>query len=46
MFGKTLNIYVFRTLSSLIIAAKSDTRNIEYVIGWLNEISLEMLLFE
>ena len=46
MLGKTLHIYVFRALYSVIIAAKSDTRNKEYVIGWLNEISLEKLLFE
>ena len=46
MFDKSLYLYVFRGLSSVIIAAKSDKRNIEYVIGWLKEISLEKLLFE
>ena len=33
-------------LSSVIIIAESDTRNIEYVIGWLKKISLEQLFFD
>ena len=30
-----------RVLSSVFIIAQSDTRNIEYLISWLQEISLE-----
>ena len=33
-------------LSSVIIIAQSDNRNIEYVIVWLKKISLEQLPFE
>ena len=33
-------------LSSVIIIAQSDTKNIEYIICWVNKISLEQLLFE
>ena len=33
-------------LSSVFIIAQSDTRNIEYLISWLQKLSLEGLLFE
>ena len=35
-----------RFFSSVFIIAQSDTRNREYLISWLQEISLEQLLFE
>ena len=35
-----------RVLSSVFIIAQSDTRNIEYLITWLQKISLKQLLFE
>ena len=40
------NSYARWVPSSVIIIAQSDTRNIEYVIGWLKKILLEQLLFE
>ena len=35
-----------KVLSFVFIIAQSDTRNIEYLISWLQKISLEQLLFE
>ena len=40
------NSYARWVLSSVIIIAQSDTRNTEYLIDWLNKISLNQLLFE
>ena len=35
-----------RVLSSVFIISQSDTRNIKYLISWLQKISPEQLLFE
>ena len=35
-----------RVLCSVLIIARSYTRNIEYLISWLQKIRLELLLFE
>ena len=37
---------IVRVLSSTFIIVQSDTRNIEYLICWLQKISLDYLLFE
>ena len=34
-----------RVLPSVSINTQSDTRNIEYLISWLQKISLEQLIF-
>ena len=41
-----LRTVMVSVLSSVIIISQSDTRNIEYVIGWLKKILLEKLLLE
>ena len=35
-----------KVLSSVFIITQSDIKNIEYLISWLQEISLKQLLFE
>ena len=44
--GKTHNAVMVRVPSSVIINAKSDSRNIEYLISYLQKISLEQVVFE
>ena len=38
--------WCFESFSSVLIIAQIDTVNIEYVLGWLKKISLELLIFE
>ena len=35
-----------RVLPSVSVNTQSDTRNIEYLISWLQKISLEQLIFD
>ena len=44
--GKTHNAVMVRVPSSVIINAKSDSRNIEYLISYLQKIILEQVVFE
>ena len=45
--GKQLRTFdAVKVLSSVFIITQSDIENIEYLISWLQEISLKQLLFE
>ena len=42
----SIYLFIYLFIQQLFIIAQSDTRNIEYLICWLQKISLEKVVFE